>query len=312
MKYFISKNDIGFTLIEVLVSIFLLSMMAFSIIKITDQSTRTKIETIKEDNDFLRIHSALYTMQWDINHLYSPLYQQPRLQINKLTPNINATEEERQSFSEFERNMVAQFRMNKRFSGLSDNGDLIPKILNESSHTITFLTNGYRRKNLNEKKSNFAWITYNLEDPTTDDIEAMKINEQKDDVKPGKNLVRYIDASNPFSSDPTSKDDLFPQVIMEKVNTIEWSFWDRKKKSFSLLENYSEDHQPITVLKIKISYYDLYDQEQSVEKIFPTNFSESSIAQKLSKEQKISNQPQQQIDGQSPPPPTSTGTGGNE
>ncbi len=296
------KNHQGFTLIEVLVSIFLLSMMAFSIIKITDQSTRTKIETIKEDNDFLRVHSALYTMQWDINHFYSPLFQQPRLQINKLAPNINNTEEERQSFSEFERNLSVQFRTNKRFSGLSDNGDLVPKLLRESNHTLTFLSNGYRRKNLNEKKSQLAWITYTLEEPTSEDIEAMKFNEQKDEVKPGKNLVRYIDASDPFSPDPKSIDELFPQVIMEKVTSMEWSFWDRKKKSFSLIENYTEDHQPLTSFKVKLSYFDLYDQEQTIEKIFPTNFNEKSIANKINLQQKLSSQPQ----------PSPTTSGGNE
>jgi prepilin-type N-terminal cleavage/methylation domain-containing protein len=297
------KNTKGFTLIEVLVSIFLLSMMAFSIIKITDQSTTTKIETIKEDNDFLRIYSALYTIQWDINHFYSPLFQQPRLQINKLAPNINSTEEERQSFSEFERNIVAQFRTNKRFSGYSDNGDLIPRLLKESNNTMTFLSNGYRRKNLNEKKSQLAWITYTLEDPTNDDIEALKEKEQKEDVKPGKNLVRYIDAANPFSPDPSSKDDLFPQVVMEKVINMEWSFWDRKKKAFSLIENYTEEHQPITSFKVKIEYLDLYDQEQQVEKIFPTNFSERAIANKLNLEQKLSSQQNNQ-----PPDPSATST----
>ena len=306
------KSNLGFTLIEVLVSIFLLSMMAFSIIKITDQSTTTKIETIKEDNDFLRIYSALYTIQWDVNHFYTPLFQQSKLQINKLAPNINSTEEERQNFSEFERNMSAQFRNNKRFSGLSDNGNLIPRIQKESHHTLTFLSNGYRRKNLNEKKSQFAWITYTLEEPSADDIEAMKEKEQKEDVKAGKNLVRYIDASNPFSSESPSKDDLFPQVIMKKVLNIHWSFWDRKKKSFTSIENYSDDHQPITTFKIKIEYLDLYDQEQSIEKILPTNFSERTVAQKLNLEQKLSNQ--QQINPNTEPNTTNppSPSGGNE
>jgi prepilin-type N-terminal cleavage/methylation domain-containing protein len=271
----------GFTLIEVIISILLLSVMAFSIIKITDQSTKTKLETIKEDNDFLRIYSAFYTIQWDFNHLYTPLVQNSKINTTSLAPNINETEEEKQLFSEFERDIIAKFRNNKRFSGITESGELIPKILFESNHTITFLSNGYRRKNLNEKKSNLAWITYTLEDPSTDDVEALKEKEQKEDVKAGKNLVRYIDAINPFSTDPTSKDDLFPQVIFEKVVSIEWSFWDRAKKSFASLDNINEEKQPITAFKVKIVFYDIYDQEQTLEKIFPTNFNESEIAKRL-------------------------------
>lgn len=279
--YFILRIEKGFTLIEVIISILLLSMMAFSIIKITDQSTTTKIETIKEDNDFLKVYSALYTIQWDINHYYSPLFQHTVLQTSKLAPNINATEEEKQNFAEFQNSLLAQFRTNRRFSGVTESGELIPKLLKESNHTITFLSNGYRRKNLNEKKSNFAWITYTLEDPSEDDIEFMKEKEQKEEVKAGKNLVRYIDATNPFSPELPSKDDLFPQVIFEKVTNIEWSFWDRKKRNYSLIDIYTEDHQPITSFKLKITFNDIYDQEQTVEKIFPTNFNEKDALKRI-------------------------------
>lgn len=278
-------QEAGFTLIEVIISILLLSLMAFSIIKITDQSTKTKMETIKEDNDFLSVYSAFYTMQWDINHYYTPLIHYSKLNTSTLTPNINSTEEERQLFSDFERDIIAKFRNNKRFSGITESGELIPKLLHESNSTITFFSNGYRRKNLNEKKSNMAWITYTLEDPTADDIEALKDREQKDDVKPGKNLVRYIDAQNPFSAEPTSKDDLFPQVIFEKVSSLEWSFWDRAKKDFSTIDNLTEDKQPLTALKLKIVFLDVYDQEQTLEKIFPTNYSESAVTKRLQPQQ---------------------------
>lgn len=275
-----STFNAGFTLIEVIISILLLSVIAFSIIKITDQSTTTKIETIKEDNDFLRVYSAFYTMQWDINHYYSPLAQYNKLITANLAPNVNATDQERQTFSEFENEIVNKFRNNKKFSGITENGELIPKIIKDSNTSITFLSNGYRRKNLNEKKSNLSWITYTLEDATADDIDALKEKEQKEDVKSGKNLVRYIDATDPFSLDPKSKDELFPQVLFEKVQSVEWSYWDRSKKSFSLMENFSEDKQPITAFKIQIVFYDIYDQEQTLQKIFPTNYNENDVIKK--------------------------------
>lgn len=275
----------GFTLLEVLVSIALLSLIAFSIVRITQDSTTSKIEIINEDNDLLRIHTSVSAIEKDVHHFYSPLYQHPRINTQPLRPNANATEEERQAFSEFERDLYSQFQNNRRFSGYAQNLDLIPKVIKESNHTITFLSNGYQRKNLNENKSQFSWITYTLEEPSSDDIEFLKEVHPEPDFKIGKNLVRYIDAKDPFSPEITNKDDLYPQVLMDQVINIEWSYWDRKKKGFSLLENLIDEHLPLSALKVKIEFYDLFNKEQVLEKILTTHYTEQEIQKLISKAQ---------------------------
>lgn len=283
----------GFTLIEVLVSIALLSLIAFSIVSITKDSTSTKMEVISEDNDLLKVHTAISAIEKDISQLYSPLYRQGKLSLTIIRPNENSTEEERQSFSELESTLYNQFQHNRRFSGYAENMDLIPRILKESNNTITFLSNGYQRKNLNDNKSQFSWITFTLSEPSNDDIEELKEKNTGPDFKIGKNLVRFVDANDPFNPNLQSQDELYPQVLMDQVISVDWFFWDRKKKDFSHLENLQEDHQPITSFKIKIQYYDLYNKEQSIEKILSTQFSESNINALLSS-QKNMNLPQQQ------------------
>lgn len=277
-----SNTSSGFTLIEVLVSIALLSLIAFSIVSITNDSTSTKIEVITEDNDLLKVHTAISSIEKNINQLYSPLYKHGKLNLNTFRPDVNSTEEERQTFTEIESSIYNQFQHNKRFSGYSENMDLIPKIIKESNHTLTFLSNGYQRKNLNDNKSQLCWVTFTLTEPSNDEIEELKEKNPNADFKIGKNLVRYIDATDPFNPNPPDTENLFQQVLMDQVISVEWRFWDRKKKDFSLIENLQEDHLPISTFKIKLEFYDLYNKEQSIEKVLSTHYSESHILSLLS------------------------------
>jgi prepilin-type N-terminal cleavage/methylation domain-containing protein len=75
------SNQTGFTLIEILIAIFLLAFVSLGIVSITSDSQLTKERTINKDRDNLQIETALSRFEWDFSQIYSPLYYSQRLQL---------------------------------------------------------------------------------------------------------------------------------------------------------------------------------------------------------------------------------------
>ena len=74
----IEKKEIysedGFTLIEVLIAVILLSFLMISVYTIVDNSSNTIHSVTQEDRDFIQIETALSRLDKDFNQIYSPLY----------------------------------------------------------------------------------------------------------------------------------------------------------------------------------------------------------------------------------------------
>jgi len=268
----------GFTLLEVLISLALLSLIATAIITISKQTVTARDEVTREDSDALKIYNALQIMQWDIAHFYTPLSFSKRLILTDFTPTLDAPDSYKQLYQQVEQWVNTHFRGNKRFVGVTTNGSLIPKVLLDGNSEITFLTNGHRRKNKNEFASNFKWITYKLSPAKDDEIEEAKRNYETlggtENFVPGQNLVRSANAKNPFEAE-VKQEDLTPeQILLDGVTEITWSFWDKKKKQFSELASYTEENAPLIALKVLIKYRDTMNVPMEKEKIFLTSFNQ--------------------------------------
>lgn len=282
----------GFTLFEILISLALLSMLAFAIVTITKQSTQTRDEVTKEDNDLLKVYNTLQILQWDFAHYYNPLLFSPRLNLARLKPmgayGTPPKEEEMQRYQEMEQYLSNNFRNNAKFSYITESGLLIPRLTIDSDQQLTFMTQGYRRKNHNEKSSLFSWVTYQIEDPTKEDLQYFKETYGEENIaKIGKNLTRKVSVQNSFGTYKPADDLTTTQVVMEHVISILWQYWDPAKKKFTELTSYNESMGPITSFKITLKYFDLYQQEKEVSEILPTfyqDFDPSRFKTKLNDE----------------------------
>ena len=67
-------SEKGFTLIEVLITIVILSFLMISVFSIIDNSTITKENITIEDRELIQIESALTRFELDFTQLYSPLF----------------------------------------------------------------------------------------------------------------------------------------------------------------------------------------------------------------------------------------------
>jgi len=74
MKSFKVDNQAGFTLLEVLIAITILSLLMVSIYSVIENSTTTKDRIITEDRDKMQLEMAFARIETDLEYIYSPLY----------------------------------------------------------------------------------------------------------------------------------------------------------------------------------------------------------------------------------------------
>ena len=203
------NNDKGFTLMEVLIAITILSFIMVSIITIQDNGIATKERVLVEDRDWLQVETAFSRLEWDFSQIHSPLYYSHEMRISE-----NSTEQEQEVYQM----LTAPYMNNDNFAFPSYDGHPVPIFRLENKNTITFFTTSNRRKFKNIKQSNFAWVRYSVEELESDEGSQSNKN---------KALVRYFYPDNPFTPEPIPWDDLKGQVLLRNIENLTIEMWDR-------------------------------------------------------------------------------------
>jgi hypothetical protein len=172
-----------------------------------------------------------------------------------------------------ESNINSRYRDNPNFFIPSKQGIPIPRISSPEKNILQFFSLGNRRNRANDKSTNFAWVIYRLEQPSEDDIEYLKEFENKDKVQAGQNLVRYQITDNPYSSDDFDLSQYKGQVILDKIEKLEFSFWDDKNKRFDSLNAIKDGEVKVNAIKIIIDYLNMNDQKVHRESIIRVGWS---------------------------------------
>lgn len=263
-------NKKAFSLLEVLISLTLLSLITISIIRGTRNSHEIKEKVTSEDRDKLNIYMALNMIEWDFSQVYSPLYFSDKFDVQTLSIKVEDREDPIFALNEkLQRILNEKYYNNPLFFAPSKDWIPIPRF-KDNKESIEFFTTSHRRVIENSKESVFNWIVYALEDPTDQDI---KFHEEKhaqseDPPEQLSNFVRYSVAKNPYTDDDIDFDKIRPQVIMENVKSLEFSFWNDKKAKFTDLRSIGDGKGRIDAMKIKVVYSNLYGQEEEIERIF--------------------------------------------
>lgn len=204
----------GFTLIEILIAITLLSFVMLSVVSITDSSITTTNRVISEDAQLLQVETAMNRVDWDISQAYSPLYFSHEMKPENLTA------EEGEAYNK----LVAKYQSNDRFAFPSYDALPVPLFKFEDKNTITFLTTSNRRKLKNIKQSHFAWVQYTIEND--DNISSTTEGSAKGI------LIRKFAPNDIFNTDSVDWSKIKSQVLLRNVESVEYQFWNPDSKKW--------------------------------------------------------------------------------
>lgn len=243
------RNNQGFTLIEVMIAITILAFISFITYKMVDSNTETKDRVVKEDRQTVQSLTAIGRIDSDVTQIYNPLYSN-----SKLVPTANNSGSDIYADS--------SSSANGAFDGKANNGALIPQFKSEDKSTLIFLTQANRRKMADTKESRFAWVKYSVRSMEPDP------DNPDDKVSGFYELVRQTIPTDIFNPTQDWSKPKF-QVVMERIKTLEFSFWDERSKKYTTsLQELNENKNLIRSLKVNIVWIDDDNNEQKIEKAF--------------------------------------------
>lgn len=252
------ENHNGFSLIEVIVAITLLSFIMVLVIQTTDSSINTKEKILAEDKDILQAEMAIERMDLDFTQIYSPLYfsapKAKRLGRGRNYYGQNNSQEEK----------TFPFKPSKNFPKETKHGYPVPRIDNDRG-TLSFLTSSNRRKFEDIKQSNYAWVKYSLRNSTLK-TEREELNAIKD-LAPYE-LIRTFIAGDIYNRDfDWTKHK--SHLLMRYVKKLKFQFWHSKRKKWvdRLRELPQKDAEVLRAVKITIVWVDKDKVENKVTRI---------------------------------------------
>ena len=238
------QNQKGFTLIEILIAIAILSFMALGVFQVVSQSTDTAEKVTIEDEEFVQIVGALKKIDRDFSSIYIPLYFSPPMGV------VDQEEEDDRDRIEQDADKLPinqKYQEHELYDGTTEDGHPIPAIFYEKDSEIIFFSSAHRRKYENEKESNFCWVRYFI--ATNSDNPEYKI------------LYRQEIGQNIFASELNwGEVPAFP--LLDNIIKLEFFFWDGKKEEWS--DTISEDAKYLgQALKIQLIWQDLNGNENT-------------------------------------------------
>jgi prepilin-type N-terminal cleavage/methylation domain-containing protein len=253
-------NQYGFSLLEILISITVLSFITIAITAFTENSISTAIKVTSEDNESLQIETAMARLEWDISQLYSPLYFDHAMDPQGLT----------QTEGEIYNKLADHYQSNARFSMLSFTGLPIPVLQNSDKTTLILFTSSNRRKIKNAKQSHFAWVKYELESEDLSKENEDRVAQGLAEI-PGKTnkLIRKIYTKDIYNKDEVDWDDVKSQVLMHKIISLKYEFWNPKtKKWVASLDLIKDGSNIIYGIRLLLQYLDPSSIEVSTVRVF--------------------------------------------
>lgn len=231
----------GFTLIEVLIAIVILSFITLAAYKMVDDGTDIKDKITTEDRDLMQTQTALMRLDTDFAEFYSPLFS-----FSKVTMTQNGNDPYQDNSSTF----------TKLFEGVTRVGMPIPQVQSDDKSSLIFLATVNRRRTAESHESNFVWIKYSARSATTD--EGRK--------RGGMELIRQVISKDPFGS-RLNWNDAHPQVVLEFVKNLEFSYYDERGKKFvNSLSELNENKSALRSIIAKIDWVDMNQHDVHFEK----------------------------------------------
>ncbi len=206
----LTKNRHGLTLLEVMVSMTIMTFLMLGMYSMVSGGSATKDRVLREDRYYLQVQTALYRINQDFIQIYSPLY------YSYLRRDNRGSEAQNQDPALY---------VTESFPRLTHNGLGIPLFFVPKKDQLTFFTSSNRRKVQNNKESRYAWVSYSLE-------------ENPDETQKGTSiLVRRVLSQNPYDENILQNKDFTEQKLLDNISSLHFQFWDSEKKEFLDFKN---------------------------------------------------------------------------
>lgn len=243
------KNIKGFTLIEVLISITLLSLLMVYVFSIMDSSIKTKEDITEEDSDFMQIEMAFSRMALDFSQHYSPLFFSA---IKK---------DEKDADNPYEEG--AKYIPTDRFPKVSTLNIPIPMADNPEKTEFVFYSSSNRRKIQDSKQSQYGWVRYKLRGSTLKEDYLKRENG-------GQELVRFFEPDNIYR-ESFNWDKIQANILLRHIKDLKFFFWDDTKEDWvPRLRERSKAQEPLRMIKVVINWIDKNGTELEFERVFRT------------------------------------------
>ena len=263
-KGIILKNSNGFTLVEVLIGISILSLIMLAIVNFSSEVMDVADRVPREDRENLQIETAMARLEWDFSQIYSPLYFSHMLEPEKM--------------SEFEgeayNRIINQYQSNSRFNALSFDGLPIPTYKNSEKSSLVFFTSSNRRRFANDKQSQFAWVKYELV-KDDDEIEETEEVEENRKLNAQNKIVRSIISTNVYSPRELDWSQVKQQTLLRGVIKLLFEFYNPENNKWTdNLDLIKNGYQKITAIRVTLDYLDGSNTESQTIRIFRPLFPE--------------------------------------
>ncbi|MCK5884128.1 MAG: prepilin-type N-terminal cleavage/methylation domain-containing protein [Bacteriovoracaceae bacterium] len=224
------NTESGFTLLEILMAIMVLSIMMVLVFDMSSTSTETVERVMAEDREYMQVQTAFAIIDRDFSSYYTPLFTEvPKKQ--------NPGESSRNDGD------------NERFDGVTHMGKLIPIVDNQEKHELIFMTSSNKRRLQGIKQSNFAWVRYTLRPK-----EKNSNDEDEDGPKGEFELVRQYSADDPYS--PSFEwDQIKSNILLRNVTKFQFYFWDNAKEDFvESISDISEKQKVVRLIRVNLTW----------------------------------------------------------
>lgn len=209
------------------------------------EGTATKERTLSEDRQFLQVQTAMQRMAQDFAQAYSPLYHS---YVASSRPNRERRGQGQSAHRPYRTTTFPR----TTYQGLQ-----VPVVVNEENGAISFLTTSNRRKIQNSKESQYAWISYSLENNPDDDKRADAV------------IIRRVLSTDPYTEDVIREDTFTEQRLLDNVSSLRFEFWDSQRKRFvERTRNMSSEIHLLRAVRANIVWVNEQGQEESFERIF--------------------------------------------
>lgn len=252
---FKNNQQSGFTLIEILIAVAILSFMSIAVFQITTESFDIKDSVTNEDREFLQVDRALERLNLDFTEIFTPLYfshaYRSQNQPNRF--------ESRRDFNS-QQAQAPKYEFSDKFKQVTHHTRPIPYFENPDPSTFIFFTASNRRKYTNIKESRYAWVRYGLM-PMTREVEQHR-------QAGGQRLVRQVQAQNIYSREHRWGE-VQEQTLLNNVQRFIFEFWNPSTQRWvSSLELLNENRSRLALIKVTLEWIDPLGNEQVFSRVF--------------------------------------------
>lgn len=223
MKWRSPSNRDGFTVLEVLISIFLLVIISFAIYQSTTETYKLR-DVLSNEGDFYNtVRLSMSVFQRDLENAYSPLSisPEPAASASPSPPSASTADAESQENTP-----------NEYYASSKDRHGIRPSRLHGTENTLTWISSSNLRMYQDSRESEYLKVKYEL------------VSERDPDYPPGlKMLVRTV-SPDAFEYEEEKDQSRKRYTLLHGIKNWKYRFYSKEKKQWlGSWDSDSSDHK---------------------------------------------------------------------